>query len=123
MALADLDDLARVDEQALDLGRLIGAPHPPFEAARRRPGGQIAGREAQQRIVVHKPRYDDFADLVGSGRFVGPRSHDLDNKIVVDQHAGHKRAIDAVGLVGDDSEVGGGVGLTRLDAGALKFGA
>jgi hypothetical protein len=32
VALADLDNLARMDEQALDLDRLIGAPHPALEA-------------------------------------------------------------------------------------------
>ena len=52
MALADLGDLARVDEQAPDLGRLIGAPHPTFQAAGRGPGREIAGGEAQQRIVA-----------------------------------------------------------------------
>ena len=105
MTLADLGDLARMDEQAPDLGRLIGAPHPAFEAAGRGPGRKVAGREAKERIVALKPCHDDFADLAGRGGFVGPRSHDLDSEIVVDQHAGQESAVGAVGLVGDDSKV------------------
>ena len=36
---------------------------------------------------------------------------------------GRRAPSGAVGLVGDDSEIGGGVGLARLDAGALELGA
>ena len=74
MTLADLGDLARVDEEAPDLSRLIGAPHPAFEALGRGPSRKIAGREAKERIVALKPCHDDFADLAGRNGFVGPRS-------------------------------------------------
>ena len=113
----------RMDEQAPDLSRLIGAPHPAFEAVGRGPGRKVAGREAKERIVALKPCHDDFADLAGRNGFVGPRSHDLDNQVVVDEHAGQESAVGAVGLVGDDSKVRSGVGLARLDGLALEFSA
>ena len=123
VALADLDDLGGMDEQAPDLGRLIRAPHPAFEAAGRGPGREVAGGEAQQRIVALKARHHDLADLARGGGFVGSRGHDLDDEFIVDKHAGQKRAVGAIGLVGDDSEIRGGVGLARLDAVALELGA
>ena len=56
-------------------------------------------------------------------RIVGPGRHDLDDQVVVDQHARHQRAVLVVGLPGDHAEIGGGVGLPRLDPRRLEFGA
>ena len=123
MALSDRDDLARMDEQAFDLGRLVRAPHPALEPSGRRPWGEIAGREAQKRIVAGEPRHDNLADLALGGGIVRAGRDDLDDEVVVDQHAGHEPAVGVVGLPGDHAEVGGGVGLPRVDSGAFELGA
>ena len=83
-------------------------------------GRKIAGREAQKRIVAGEPRHDDLADLALGGGIVRAGRDDLDDEVVVDQHAGHEPAAGVVGLPGDHPEVGGGVGLPRVDFRRLR---
>ena len=92
----DRRDLRRMHEHSLHLGRLVGAPHPALDAqvgaaagARaRQHRGQIAGAEADQRIVgVEERRHDDFADLARRDRIAGAGAHDLDQHAFVDRPA------------------------------------
>ena len=71
MALDHLVDLRRMHEHALDLGGLVGAPHPALDAqvgaaARAAPGekrGQIARAEADQRVLRGERGHHHFTDL------------------------------------------------------------
>ncbi len=118
---ADLDDLAGMDEQAPDLGRLVGAAHPALETAGRRPGREVPGAEAKQGIVAGEFRDDDLADPAGGRWLAGSRRDDLNDQFVIDQQAGHQLSGLVVRLPGDDPEIGGGVGLAGLDTGSFQL--
>ena len=85
MAPDHLGDLARSNEQAAHLGRLIGAPEPAGEAPIGPPAGadagqerrQVAGREANQRIVSIECGHHHLTDLAKGYRIAGARAHDL----------------------------------------------
>ena len=84
----------------------------PQGARARQHGGQVAGAEADQRIVgVEERRHDDFADLARRDRIAGAGPHDLDQHAFVDDEAFAR-----LGLVGDRAEVGRRVGLVAGDA-------
>ena len=92
----DRGNLRGVHEHSLDLGRLIGAAEPALDAhvgaATRRYAGkrrrQVAGCEADQRVVkVRQRRDDDFADLARRDRVTRARAHDLDEHPLVDNQA------------------------------------
>ena len=54
---------------------------------------------------------DDLADLALGDRIARARPHDLDDQVLVDDHA-----LARAGLIGDDAHIGGGVGLVGVDA-------
>ena len=126
MALGDLGDLLGMHEHALDLGGLVGAAEPaldahvgaPARARARQHRRQVAGGEADHRVVAVEGGDHHLADLARRHRIAGARPHDLDDHALVDDHALERRA-----LVGDDAEVGGGVGLDRWRCRAALYSA
>ena len=119
MAPPDLGHLLRAHEHALDLRGLIGAAHPALDAqvgapARARAGQrrrEVAEREADLRVMRIEVRDHDLADIALGDRVAGARPHDLDDQVLVDDHAGARP-----GLIGDDADIGGRVGLVGVDA-------
>ena len=111
--------LLGMHEEAAHLGGLVGAAHPALDAHVRAPAGararqhrrQVAGGEAHQRIVVVERGDDDLAHLALGHRVAGAGAHDLDDQLLV-----HHQPFARRGLVGDDAEVGGAVGLVGVDA-------
>ena len=114
-----LGELLRVHEHAFDLGGLIGASHPAGDAhvgaAAGRGAGhhrrEVAGREADHRIIRIERGDHHFADFARGKRIAGPRAHDLQEQVLVDDHPFTRCA-----LVCDDAELGGGVALQHLDS-------
>ena len=72
---------------------------------------EVAGGEADQRVVGIERRHDHLADLAVGDRIAGAGAHDLDDHAFVDDQAFARR-----GLVGDQAEVGGAVALVGGDA-------
>ena len=72
---------------------------------------QIAEREAEARIERVERRDHDLADFAGRHGIAGAGPDDLDNKVFVDDQPVARRA-----LVGDEAEIGRGIGLIRRNA-------
>ncbi len=116
----DRGDLRRMHEHALHLRRLVGAAHPALDpqvgaAAGTRAGqhgGEVAGAEADQRVVgVEQRGDDDLADFARRDGIAGARTHDFDEHAFVDDEPFAR-----LGLVGDRAEVGRRVRLVAGDA-------
>ena len=90
-----LGDLLGAHEHALHLGGLVGAAHPALDArvgapagrGARQHGGKIAGREPDHRIVRIERGDDHLADLAVGDRIAGARPHDLQDHVLVHDHA------------------------------------
>ena len=98
MAAHDLVHLLRGDEHRANLGALVGAAHPSFDAhvgaaagARaRQHGGEVAGCEADQRIVLVERGDDDLAHFSQRHRIARSRPHDLEDQRFLENHTlGH----------------------------------
>ena len=106
--------LFRTDDQAPDLGRLVGTHFPavdphvgsPAWAFAGHDGRQVSGRKPDQGIVPVECRNQDFADLAVRHRIPCPRRHDFDNEPFINDQALRRRA-----LVGDVLEICGPVEL------------
>jgi hypothetical protein len=92
VAAHDLGHLARVHEHAAHLGGLVGAAQPALDAhvgAAGRAGAgqhgrQVAGAEADQRVVGLQHGDDHLADLAVGHRVAGAGAHDLDDHALVE---------------------------------------
>ena len=123
MSAKDFGDLVGMHEHAAHLGRLVGAPHPSADAqvgapARARTGkhrGQVAGGEAHQRIVRIEGCNYNFADLAVGKRFAAAGPDDLDQHLLA-----RDQPFARLALVGDDSQLGGAVGLVCRDSARLE---
>ncbi len=69
------------------------------------------------RMLRVEAGHHDLADLPFRHRIARSRRDDLDDQVLVDHHAGPRG-----GLVGDDAELGDGVGLVSVDAALLHPG-
>ena len=111
-------------EHAFDFHRLIGAAHPALDALVRAPARalprherrKIASGEADQRISLVERGHHYLAHLAFGRRLAAARADDLDNRVLVDDHAFHGRA-----LVGDAAQIGSPVGLQHGDAARAVF--
>lgn len=92
VAADDFRDLRRMHKHALDLGRLVGAPHPtgkthvgaPARTDTRQQFLQIAGRETDQRDVGSKHGHHHLADLVVGNGIARARTQNFDDMALVD---------------------------------------
>ena len=119
MAARQVGKLLRMDEHALDLGRLVGAPHPAPEPDVGAPAGgasgqqrrQVAGGEADQRVIGIEGGDDHLAHLAGRHRIACAGANDLDQQLLLDDET-----FLSLGLVGDGADVGRGIALAHRDA-------
>src|ERR1700681_5012259 len=99
MPLADLCDLLGPHEHALDLGGLVGAPHPALDAHVAAPAGAVAGegggeipkREPNPGVMEVKRGDDDLAHVTFGHRIAGTWPHDFHDQVLVDDHAFARR--------------------------------
>ena len=124
MGPKDAVDLGRVDEHAADLGPLIRPAEPSPDAGRGAPAGalprqdgrEIAGGEAEQRIVLVEKRDHHLAHLPVGQRGPGPGTQDFDDDVLVQNHA-----FPGLGFIGDQPDIRGAVGLQDRDAAVVVF--
>ena len=83
------------------LMRMLVRPHgeAPGSTAERSPV-----READHRVMRIERGHHDLADLALGHRVAGAGPHDLDDQVLVDDHA-----LPRLALIGDDAEIGRGV--------------
>ena len=103
----------------LDLRCLIGAAHPPLDAGVGVAGGTVTGQggsqvthsKPDQRMVWFKRGHDNLADLARTDRIAGAGPHDFENEILV-----HDQPVTSGCLVGNEADIGCGIGLESLNA-------
>ena len=106
-------------EHAAHLGGMVRPAHPaldahvgaPCRAGAGQHGRQVAGTEAHQRVLGVQHGDDHLTHLAIGHRVAGAGAHDFDDHAFID-HETRARC----GLVGDQADVGGGIGLVGLDA-------
>src|SRR3954462_12666460 len=119
MTPSDLRDLLRPYKHAFHFGGLVSAAHPTFEArigaaTRTGPGqrrGKIADRKPNPGVIGIKRGDDDLSNITLRYWLTGPRPHDFEDQVLVDDHA-----FAGVGFIGDQAEIGGAERLVRIDA-------
>ena len=82
-----------------------------------RPGkrrGEIAEREPDPRMMRIERGHHHLADVAFRHRIAGAGPHDFEKHVLAHDHAFARR-----GLIGDDAEIGGGVGLIGVDPARL----
>ena len=124
-AAGDVGYLARVHKHALDLGGLIGATHPAFDAGRRAAAGtmagqhrrQVSGAETDQGVVRVERGHHQLAHLTFGHGISRAGAHDLDNHAFL-QH----QAFAGGRFVGHQPQVSSRIGLEHVDAMFLEPG-
>src|SRR6516164_9004523 len=119
MALADLGDLLGAHEHALDLGGLVGAAHPAFDAHIGAPArafswqrrGEIAERKPDPGMVRIERGHHDLADVARRYRLAGAGPDDFEDEVLVDHHAFARRCFER-----NHAEIGSAERLIGLDA-------
>ena len=106
-------------KHAADLGGLVGAAHPAFDAGigaargtgSRKIGREVARAEADQRIVGVERGDDQLAHLALGHRVAGSRAHDLHDHALV-----QNQAFARAGFIGNEAQIGRAVALVCVDA-------
>ena len=122
--LHQLGDLSWINEHSLHLGALVRPSHPatnahvgsPARRMSRENGRQITRSETDQGIDAIEAGNHQLAHLPLCNRFSGAGANDLDDVILVDDHAFACGA-----FVGDYPQIGGRVTLRNLNSTCLVF--
>ena len=91
-------------------------------------GREIASGKPDHRVIGIERGHDHLAHFAVGDRIAGARPHDLDEQILVDDHA-HRSALARsvsrnklrFALVGDDAGLGDGIALQHRDAAAAQL--
>ena len=116
-------DLRGMNEDTLDLGRLVGASQPAFDAhvgsATRADAGEygreVTGGKTDQRIIRIETGDDDFADFAVGHRIARSRTNDFEQNLLFDD-----QPLFAWRFVGDNAKVCRGIGLTDDNAAVIE---